>query len=56
MSISPISGSPAVHSNDQVTAQSAPKQQVPLPQDTVNISSAAQKLSSGDVDRDGDNK
>lgn len=56
MSITPVSGSPAVHYSEQVTPQNAPKQQPPVPQDTVTISSTAQKLASGDVDHDGDGK
>jgi hypothetical protein len=63
MSVNPVSGSAAAQQNEQVTSlqqnQNAPKQQSTIPQDTVNISSAAKAMqtsSSGDVDHDGDSK
>jgi hypothetical protein len=63
MSVNPVSESAAAQQNEQVTSlqqnQNAPKQQSTIPQDTVNISSAAktwQTSSSGDVDHDGDSK
>jgi hypothetical protein len=62
MSITAISGNLAVNSNEQGASnvQNTPKQQNPVPQDTVTISSAARAMQSsgaaGDVDHDGDSK
>ena len=62
MSINPVSGSATAQQNEQVTSQqqnqNVPKEQSAVPQDTVNISSAAKAMqtSSGDVDHDGDSK
>jgi hypothetical protein len=63
MSINPVSASTAAQQSEQVASakheQSVAKQQSAVPQDTVNISSAAQAKqasSSGDKDNDGDSK
>jgi len=62
MSVNPVSGSAAAQQNEQVTSQqnqNVPKQQSGVPEDTVNISSAAKAMQtspSGDVDHDGDSK
>ena len=62
MSITAINGNLAVQSNEQgaSNAQNTARQQNPVPQDTVTISSAARAMqssgSAGDVDHDGDSK
>ena len=64
MSITAVNGSLSAQQNEQVTntksSRSSPQQQNVMPQDTVDISSAAKQMqgasSAGDVDHDGDSK
>lgn len=54
MNVSAVSAAAAAYSAP--VAQNPPQKSAsaPVPQDTVSLSSAAQKMSAGDVDHDGD--